>query len=352
MKSLLTGATGIVGASLARELIGSGYQVRALVRRTSDTGAIDGIGVKKIEGDILDEQSLEGAAHKCDIVFHCAALFTYSGRSAEEMLTVARNGTTNVIRAAAKAGVRRIVLTASSVVYGSSPRPRVIDEDTPGAEPPISLYEQSKIEQLHLARKIAEKYGIELICVCPTLCVGPYDIKLSEGNAVISNFLNDPFRSTWPGGVNIVSVSDIAIGHVLIAKKGLPGVCYLLGADNLTWEAVHRTIAELCGVAGPLMRANNTGSYIAALTHELSSFITGDKPLVSRVQAKMIGRYYWYASARAGELGYSPRSSRQALTEAIAWLCTSPHIKPSLRNRLRLSDDVLRSQTSLKEKTS
>lgn len=352
MKPLLTGATGVVGANIARELIGRGCRVRAFVRQTSDTSAIDGIGVETAYGDILDQSSIEDATRGCDIVFHCAAIFAYAGHSAEEMFQTASDGTANVIRAAARAGAKRVVLTASSVVFGSSSRPCVIDEDNPGSEPPVSVYEQSKIEQLQRARAVAAECGIELVCACPTLCVGPYDKRLTEGNAVISNFLRDPFRSTWQGGVNIVSVRDVATGHVLIAKKGLPGSCYLLGADNLNWEAVHRTIAELCGVSGPLFRANHTGSYLAALTHEISSFITGERPLVSRAQAKMVGRYYWYSSGRAGELGYAPRSSHHALIEAIAWLCASCHVSPSLRSRLRLSDDVLRAHLSLEEKVS
>jgi dihydroflavonol-4-reductase len=341
MKSLVTGATGVVGANLVREILGRKGRVRALVRQASDTSAIDGIGVEKVYGDILDRQSIKLAARGCDIVFHCAAIFAYSGHSTEEMLATAGDGTENVVRAAAHAGARRVVLTASSVVYGSSLHPRVIDEDAPMDQPPVSVYEQSKIEQLRRARDIAGECGIELVCACPTLCVGPHDKRLTEGNAVITNFLRDPFRATWKGGVNIVSVRDVAIGHVLIAKKGAPGACYLLGADNLSWEGVHRTVAELCGVAGPLSRANHTASYVAALTHELSSFLTGERPLVSRAQAKMVGRYYWYASGRAGSLGYNPRSSRRAMTEAIAWLCAGPHVSQSLRAKLRLSDEVL-----------
>jgi dihydroflavonol-4-reductase len=350
MKPLVTGATGVVGANLVRELVARGYHTRALVRPTSDTSALEGTGVEKAYGDILEPHSVENASRGCDIVFHCAAIFAYSGRSSEELFTTAGAGTTNVIRAAAKAGVRRVVLTASSVVFGSSPLPRVIDEDIKEIGPPVSVYERSKIEQLRQARESAREYGIELVCACPTLCMGPYDKRLTEGNAIITNFLRDPFRATWQGGVNIVSVQDVAAGHLLIAQKGTPGSCYLLGADNLSWEGVHRTFAELCGVAGPLLRANHTAAYVAAVTHELSSFITGERPLVSRAQAKMVGRYYWYASGRAGALGYNPRSSRRAMIEAIAWLSASPHFSPSLRSQLRLSDEVLKAYTLSKER--
>lgn len=352
MKALITGATGIIGANLARELLNRKVRVRALVRQTSDTSAIEGLGVEIVYGDVLDRQSVERAARGCAIVFHCASIFAYTGHNAEEMMKTAIEGTENTIRAAACAGSRRVVLTASSVVFGSSLRPCVIAEDTPGNEEPVSVYEQSKIKQLHRAQACAAESGVELVCACPTLCVGPHDKRLTEGNAVITNFLRDPFRATWQGGVNIVSVRDVAAGHVLIADRGVPGVCYLLGADNLSWESVHRTIAELCGVAGPLSQANHTASFVGALMHEMSAFLTGERPLVSRAQAKMVGKYYWYASARAGSLGYNPRSSCSALMEAIAWLCASPHVSPSLRASLRLSDEILRMSATCKENAS
>jgi dihydroflavonol-4-reductase len=275
------------------------------------------------------------------MVFHCAAIFSYSGHQTDEIMTTAHKGTENVLAAAAGAGARRVVLTASSVVLGSSRTPVVIDEAHPGSEPPASVYEQSKIDQLRCARECAEKLGIELVAACPALCVGPRDKRLTEGNAVIMNFLRDPLRATWAGGVNLVSIQDVAAGHILVARKGEHGACYLLGADNITWEGVHKIIAELSGAAGPYMRVGHTATYFAALMHEFSSLITGERPLVSRPQAKMVGRYYWYASGRAGALGYSPRSTRRALAEAIAWLSASPHMTPSLRGTLRLSGEVL-----------
>ncbi len=352
MKFLVTGATGIVGAHLVRELLGRKGRVRVLLRQASDTRAIDGLQVERVYGDVRDRMSVEQAARGCAVVFHCAAIFAYTGHSDEEVLATAREGTENVVRAAARAGARRIVLTSSSVVFGSSPGPRVIDEETPADRTALSVYEQSKVEQLRRARESARECGIELVLACPTLCVGPHDTRLGEGNAVITNFIRDPFRATWAGGVNIVSARDVAAGHVLVAERGAPGECYLLGADNLSWDAVHRTVAELCGVAGPMMRVNHTASLVAALTHGLASRVTGERPLVSRAQARMVGRFYWYASGRAGGIGYAPRSSRRALAEAISWLSSSPHITQSLRARLRLSDEVLRLSAASKEKAS
>jgi len=150
----------------------------------------------------------------------------------------------------------------------------------------------------------------------------------------------DPFKATWPGGCNIVSVHDVVQGHILIAERGQPGERYLLGSQNLKWSTIHSLISEMCGIEGPLMTANHTSCYLAATVHEIMSFFTNKRPLVSRDQAKMVGRYYWYHHDRAALLSYSPLPARQALANAISWLVKSDHISGSLRNTMTLSQEV------------
>jgi dihydroflavonol-4-reductase len=96
----------------------------------------------------------------------------------------------------------------------------------------------------------------------------------------------------------------------------------------------------MCGIDGPLMTANHTACYLAATFHEIMGVFTKKRPLVSRVQAKMVGRYYWYFHDRAASLGYNPIPARQALANAISWLVKSDHISGSLRSSIRLSQEV------------
>ena len=186
----------------------------------------------------------------------------------------------------------------------------------------------------------AKALDIDMIAVCPTICVGPHDYGLSESNAMIINYLNDPFKSTWPGGCNIVSVRDVAEGHIRVAEKGQPGCRYLLGSENMEWSSIHRAISSMCGLGGPFMTAGHTSTYLAATLHEIMSIFTKRRPLVTREQAKMVGRYYWYDHRRAAALGYQPMPGRQALAEAISWLVKSPHVSGILRNSMTLSHEV------------
>jgi dihydroflavonol-4-reductase len=137
-----------------------------------------------------------------------------------------------------------------------------------------------------------------------------------------------------------VSVTDVAEGHRLIAERGRPGKRYLMGAENLAWREIHTLISQLCGVPGPLVTAGHTACFLAGVYHEAVGLLNGKRPLVSRVQARMVGRYYYYDTRRIAELGYRPAPARRALASAVSWLARSEHISGQLRNGMTLSKEV------------
>ncbi len=347
MKALVTGANGLIGANLTRELIHAGYTVSALVRSTSDMRSLQGLSIKTVIGDVLDASSLSAAIQDCDIVFHTAAIFSYWGKKASELEHLAIEGTRNIISAAAESGVSRLVFTSSSVVMGSSNRPLVRNEGHHLDQHDTAAYIISKALQEQYAFEHAEDKGIELIAVSPTMTIGPHGYRLGPSNGIIISYLNDVSRATFPGGCNIVSVDDVARGHIIAAEKGTPGQRYVLGSENLTWDSVHKIISALCGIPGPYWKTNHTVSYLAATMAEISAKLSGEAPLTTRTQARMVGRYYWYDHDKIASLGYHPKSARRALAEAISWLSTSPHISRKIRMSLQLSPEVYQARKNL-----
>lgn len=336
MKVLVTGASGLIGSNLVRELLQFGYQVRAFVRPTSDRSGLAGLDVEYAEGDVREPASLSAAAEGCEVLFHTAAIFSYWGVTGQELESTAVDGTIHALTAAARAGVRRVVLTSSSVVLGSSTRAISRDEREASADEGAPSYFTSKVAQERAALELGGKLGLEVIAVCPTITVGPRDYKLVPSNAMVLHYLLDPFKMTWPGGCNVVDVRDVACGHRLAAERGTPGERYLLGAENLEWSLFHRWISELAGVPGPRVHVGCTQSYLTGAALELWAAFTRRPPSSTREQAKTVGRFYWYRHDKAArELGYAPRPGRQALAAAVAWLLASPHLPLEVRRRLR-----------------
>ncbi len=340
MKVLVTGANGFIGAQLVRLLLREGYSVRAMVRATSDLRSLEGIEVERVIGDILDPDSLAKAMVGCQWVFHVAGIFAYWGHAPDALIHNARAGMEHVLGAARQAGVERIILTSSSVTCGANTQPTVIRESEPGTFDRPPAYVLSKCEQEKMAFALAQQYDMDLVAVCPTLTIGGPDYGLTESNHSILSYLKDPYKSSWIGGCNMVSVKDIAQGHLLVAKDGQAGEKYLLGSENLEWQDVHRLISELTGLPGPYLKAYHTSAYLVAAFEELWSNFTGKTPPTTREQARMVGQYYWYAHDKAAELDYQPRSTRQALIEALSWLVTSDHLPNALRAEMNLSPEI------------
>lgn len=342
MQALITGANGLIGANLTRELLAQGVKVRAMVRQTSDLSALAGLDVELAMGDVRNPpETLVPLCADCELVFHTAAQFTYAGKSGAELEATAVTGTRHLLEAAAQAGVQRVVVTSSSVVFGSLPVPEAVDEtskpDAGFVEPPYVL---SKIRQDQLASTLAKQLGLDIVIVCPTLSVGPHATVLGPSNGLIVAYLNDPARMTYPGGSNIVSVRDVARGHWLAATRGSAYQSYILGSENLTWRQLHAEIADLCGVPTPKVEINHTAAYLAATYEELRAKLAGRPALTTRLQAQMIGRYYWYSHAKAKALGFAPMPARTALAEACAWLAASPHISREMRATMTLHADA------------
>jgi len=341
MNALVTGASGVVGANLVRELLARGGAVRALVRPGPPRRALVGLPAEVAPGDVLDPRSLAEAVRGVDVVFHAAARFSYDAREQSEIERVAVEGTRNVIRAASEAGVARVVLTASSVIFGSSATPQARNEDSKFTPDDASRYAVSKVRQASAAFALAAASKIELVAVCPTLTIGAWDYGLSESNAIIVKYLNDPFRATFAGGCNIVSARDVARGHVLAAERGANGRSYIVGGGNLHWRELHSEISSICGTHGPLMTASHTGAYLTAAWAEWSSQLTGTPPTLTRDEVKMMGRWYWYDDSRARAAGYASASPRAALTEAITWLLRTEHVRPDVRAMMRVLETPL-----------
>ncbi len=341
MKALVTGATGIVGSNLVRALLTAGHQVRVLLRAASDASALRLLPIERVTGDVLDEESLVGVAEGCELVFHAAAIFAYAGYTPEELDAIAVGGTRNVLAAAAQAGVRRVVVTSSTVVLGSSDRPEVRDEQSQPDETYVPHYTLSKIRQEEAAFSAGRALGLEVVAVCPGLTVGPHDYRLSPSNGSIVNYLNDPLRSTFPGGCNLVAARDVAAGHLIAALRGDSGARYVLGGDNLHWQDAHKLISELCGTFGPALTLNNTATYLAGSMAETAAKLMGRRPAVTRDEASMACRFYWYSSAAITGLGYTPAPAAEALAEALAWIIYRAYINESVIDRLRPDARVL-----------
>src|SRR5215210_4181253 len=267
MRVTVTGANGLLGAHVVRALSTTGHDPVAVVRKGADLRGLAGLGAPLARADTRNSPDLVRAFTDTDVVIHCAAVYSYSeDEAALERANV--EGTRRVLEAASDAGVRRVVLTSSSVTCGSSAGTQQRDETgtlDAGWVPP---YFQTKLRQEQVAAEIAATRGLELVVALPTVVLGGPDWRLVPSNAVLVRYLLDSTRTTFPGGCNVVAAGDVARGHVLLAEQGEPGERYLLGGEDASWRTLHTLVSELAGISGPHLTGSKSSAWLAASVAE------------------------------------------------------------------------------------
>jgi dihydroflavonol-4-reductase len=314
--TLVTGASGFLGWHVARVLTERGHRVRALCRPASQLRELD---VERVDGDLRDPDSLRRAVEGCELVFHVAADYRLWSKHPGDLYSSNVDGTRNVLDAAARAKVERVVYTSTVGCIGM-PAGRNGDEQTPvSIDAMAGHYKQSKwlAEQVALEKAAA---GLPVVIVNPTAPVGDHDWKPTPTGKIIVDFLRDKLPAFVDTGLNLVDARDTAIGHLLAAEKGRPGERYILGCENLTLEQILGRLSALSGKPAPTIKIPYALAYAAGAITTALAQVTGKPPLAPLEGVKMARKKMFVTHDKAArELGFAPRPIESALKRAIDW---------------------------------
>lgn len=320
MKALVTGATGFVGAAVARALLRDQWQVRVLARRGSDRRNLKNLDVEVSEGDLTDLDSLQRATQGCDALFHVAADYRLGARDPTEMYRTNVEGTRNVLSAAHRSGVKRIVYTSSVATIGIPADGTPGDEQSANSlENMIGHYKRSKYLAEEAVREAAQA-GISVVIVSPSTPVGPGDVKPTPTGQLVLDAASGRMPAYVDTGLNIVHVDDVAAGHLLAYERGKAGERYILGGQDMSLREILEVIAGLEGRSPPRVRLPYGVVLPIAYVAEGFARLSGRRGRITLEGVRMSRKKMFFSSAKAArELGYQWRPPRQAFEDAIRW---------------------------------
>lgn len=321
MRALLTGATGFVGAAVARALLREGWQVRALVRPRADRSNLAGLELETIAGDLGAADLLATAAAGCEALFHVAADYRLAAPRPQELYDTNVEGTRNVLQAARIAGVRRVIYTSSVATIG------IPADGSPGTETtPVTLsdmighYKRSKFLAEQVARDAA-RAGSPVVIVNPSTPVGPGDVKPTPTGQMVLDAARGRMPAYVDTGLNIVHVDDVAAGHLLALQHGRDGESYILGGEDLSLRAILTQIAGCVGRPPPRLRLPATPLLPLAYAAEALARLTGGTTRITVEGVRLARKRMFFSSDKAArELGYRFRPATVALADAVRWL--------------------------------
>ena len=200
MKFLVTGGSGFIGSIIVEELVKRGEEVRVL--DNFSTGKRENLAMFKndidlIEGDIRSYHIVQEAVKGIDVILHQAALPSVP-RSIKDPITtneVNIGGVLNVLDAAVKEGIKRLVFASSSSIYGDNPE---LPKHEGLTSSPLSPYAVSKLAGENYCRVFSNLYGIETVCLRYFNVFGPRQDPNSQYSAVIPKFINMIMKNERP----------------------------------------------------------------------------------------------------------------------------------------------------------
>lgn len=319
LRVCVTGGTGFLGCHLIEQLLARRALVRSLsLPATPDHPLNKLTGVERFEGDVRDRELVRRALADCQVVFHTAGIVAVWGPALERMWSVHIEGTQNVLAAAERGA--RIVHTSSVVAVGASRRARELTEE--------DLFNLTNIDLPYChAKRAAEELALntignrDVVVVNPAYLVGPSDYEGSIMGRFCLRFWRGRVPLAPPGGVNLVDVRDVALGHLLAAELGRRGQRYILAGENRTYTAF---MCDLAAAAGWPRRWRPTVPCwmltLVAGMNELRARFTGREPYPSLAHAR-VSRYRWFyrSDKAAEELGYRPRPLAETLRDTFSW---------------------------------
>jgi dihydroflavonol-4-reductase len=327
MQICVTGGTGFLGSYLVRLLSEKGHHLRVLHRPTSKLTALEGLVYESALGDVSDEASMQKAFAGCDWVFHAAAVADYWRADKSYMVEVNVEGTRKVLAAAKASNVQRIIFTSSAGAIGLPKDKSPSDESVPFNLPPEKFpYGYSKVQAEALVQE-AVAQGQDIVTLNPSVIIGAGDLNLISGT-----FIQQVAKLQWlvpgsKGGIAVSDVRDVAASHLAAAEKGRSGERYLLNTANYSYKEWFGLIADVIGVAPPLIEAPNFVLPFAANGIELLRSLKIPTPIDAN-QVRLGGTFVYFDASKAHQELHQPQiGMRQSIQETYDWYVEHGYLK-------------------------
>ncbi len=327
-KVLVTGANGLLGANVVRQLRGMGYEVRAMVRKGSDLRSLEGADYEVFEGAITDRDDVFRAVEGCDYVVHSAAATALKAMDLEGFKKINIGATELLVEAARHFNVKRFIFVSTANCFTNGTKENPGDERT-GFMPWLrgQGYAYSKFLAQEMVLKEAREHGFQAIVVAPTFLIGPYDAKPSSGTLLLHGYGKRVIFHP-PGGKNFIDAEKAAraIGRAL--TKGKTGEAYLLAGVNMTYRQFFRIVAAQAGRKALFITIPRFVLLGIGRVSDLIGKVFSVRLPLGYVSARLLTLDNYFTGAKAkAELELEDTDLEEAVAKAVEWFRENGYVK-------------------------
>ena len=321
----VTGGTGVIGTALVTRLLARGDEVVGLARSDTAAAALSARGVDVVRGEGYDIDALARGMEGCAYAYNVAGVNALCIEDPAPMQRMNVDGAAAAVRAAARAGVRRIVHTSSAATIGEAAG-TVGDEQTPHRGWYLSTYERTKTEGERAALAAARDVGQDLVLVNPSSVQGP---GRAGGTArFFLAFLDGRLKVFVPTVVSLVDIDDCVSGHLLACERGVAGERYVLNGMTFPIEQALTLAADVAGVQRRPRMVPRRLATLAGAAVERGFRLAGRRPPVCREMVRTLLHGHRYDGSRAErELGLRYTDPRETIRKTVDWARAEGYIR-------------------------
>ncbi|BCJ93929.1 epimerase [Anaerocolumna cellulosilytica] len=324
---LLTGAAGLLGSNVSRQLIEQGEQVRALVLKGDPAMKYIPEEVEIIEGDLLDSVSMERFFTVSEgteiIVIHCASMVTLNPKPNPKVYAVNVEGTQNIITMCLKYKVKKLVYISSTGAIPEKPGNQLIKE-VKYFEPEVvtGYYSVTKAEATQLVLDAVKKYPqLDASVIHPSGICGPNDYAYGPVSSFLIQYANGEMNTGIEGTFNSVDVRDLAEGVIACCDKGGRGECYIMANELVSMKEMFDIVNHAAGLTyKPKVLSVGVAKILAKIMAVISR-INGKPALLTEFAIYNLSRNNNFSYEKAvKELGYQVRPFQETIADEVKWL--------------------------------
>ncbi|MBK0381267.1 SDR family NAD(P)-dependent oxidoreductase [Mucilaginibacter segetis] len=283
---LVTGATGFLGAEVAKLLVETGLNIRCTKRSTSNFPALLNNYASQIDwvdADITDAFALEDALQGVDQVYNCAAWVSLKTAEKEPMIRTNVTGTANLVDLCVKNHIRMVHVSSVAAVGEAKPGELITESHHLDPTTENDGYAISKLEsEMEVWRGMAE--GLDAVIVNPTIIIGRS--AGTDGSGQIFETVRKGLKFYTRGSIGFVDVVDVAKCMKALMESGISGERYIINAENRTYHQLFTEIAGYFNIPAPAKLAKPWMMELAWRGAALAAVITGKAPVLDKTSAK------------------------------------------------------------------
>ena len=315
----VTGATGLLGNNLIRRLLDSGHGVRVAIRESSNLGALTGLNLEALKGDLTDPGFAKGLITGCDGLFHAAG-YVWIGKTKHKKSMRINVEASCVLAQECALQKKRLIFVSSTDALAEGSLHQPANEENINPAKGNSAYVVSKRAAEAELLNIHRSGALDVVMVNPCLFFGPFDWTPSSGKMILA--VNDGYLPFSPrGGISVADVRCVADGLIAAMSQGLPGHRYILAGENIRYKELWRKLAALGGHKGPMCRIPPRMQPFVGFGGDMITKITGREPLINSTALRLGARWNYYDSGKAIQhLDYQPGSLDIAIADSWKWL--------------------------------